>query len=192
MASTSSISGLASGLDTATIIDQLMQLEAVPQTRLKTQQTTEKTVLTALQSLNTDAALARPARPRRSPRPATWQTLRPPSPAPASPVTVGTGTAPASPFSVTVDRLAAHPPARLRRRRRADRRGRRRTVKLTGNDGTVHDIATGGGTLTELVAAINAATARHRRHARPRSRSPTAATGCSSESTTTGAASTSP
>ena len=31
-----SISGLASGLDTATIIDQLMQLEAVPQTRLKT------------------------------------------------------------------------------------------------------------------------------------------------------------
>ena len=28
--STSSISGLASGLDTASIIDQLMQLEAVP------------------------------------------------------------------------------------------------------------------------------------------------------------------
>ena len=33
---TSSISGLASGLDTASIIAQLMQLEAIPQTRLKT------------------------------------------------------------------------------------------------------------------------------------------------------------
>ena len=42
MAGTSSISGLASGLDTADIIDQLMQLEAVPQDRLKTQQDNEK------------------------------------------------------------------------------------------------------------------------------------------------------
>ena len=37
-----SVSGLASGLDTATIIDQLMQLEAAPQTRLKSRVTTEK------------------------------------------------------------------------------------------------------------------------------------------------------
>jgi flagellar hook-associated protein 2 len=54
---TSTISGLASGLDTATIIDQLMQLEAVPQTKLKTRVTTEQSVITALQTLNTKVSL---------------------------------------------------------------------------------------------------------------------------------------
>jgi flagellar hook-associated protein 2 len=71
---TSSISGLASGLDTATIITQLMQLEAIPQSRLKTQQSTQKTALTALQSLNTDlVSLASKAEALA--KPATWQTL---------------------------------------------------------------------------------------------------------------------
>lgn len=55
----SSISGLASGLDTATIISQLMQLEAIPQSRLKTRITTEQSALSKLQDLNTKiAALA--------------------------------------------------------------------------------------------------------------------------------------
>ena len=58
MANTS-IGGLISGLDTASIISQLMQLEAQPQTRLKTRVTTEQSALTALQALNTKlAALA--------------------------------------------------------------------------------------------------------------------------------------
>ena len=56
MASSASISGLVSGLDTATIINQLMQLEAAPQTRLKTRVSTEQGQLTALQSLNTKTA----------------------------------------------------------------------------------------------------------------------------------------
>ena len=54
-----SISGLASGLDTATIIDQLMQLEAAPQDRLKSRVSSEKLVLSSLQALNkTTATLA--------------------------------------------------------------------------------------------------------------------------------------
>lgn len=52
MANTS-IGGLVSGLDTATIINQLMQLEAQSQTRLKSKVTTEQSAITALQSLNT-------------------------------------------------------------------------------------------------------------------------------------------
>jgi flagellar hook-associated protein 2 len=56
VASSASISGLVSGLDTATIINQLMQLEAAPQTRLKSRVSTEQTQLTALQSLNTKTA----------------------------------------------------------------------------------------------------------------------------------------
>ena len=51
MANTS-IGGLVSGLDTATIVSQLMQIEAQPQSRLKTRVSTEQTSLTALQTLN--------------------------------------------------------------------------------------------------------------------------------------------
>lgn len=59
MAGSASISGLASGMDTAGIISQLMQLEAIPQSRLKTQITTHQSALTKLQDLNTKlAALA--------------------------------------------------------------------------------------------------------------------------------------
>lgn len=54
--STSSISGLVSGLDTASIISQLMQLEAIPQNRLKAQLSSEQTALTSLQSLNAKVA----------------------------------------------------------------------------------------------------------------------------------------
>ena len=56
MAVPASISGLASGLDTATIISQLMQLEAIPQNRLKTQVTTHESAITKLQDLNTKIA----------------------------------------------------------------------------------------------------------------------------------------
>ncbi len=50
---TASIGGLASGLDTATIVDQLMQLEAIPRTKLATQVSTERTRVNALQQVNT-------------------------------------------------------------------------------------------------------------------------------------------
>ena len=47
-----SVSGLVSGLDTATIISQLMQVEAAPQTLLKTKLSSEQTTIANLQSLN--------------------------------------------------------------------------------------------------------------------------------------------
>lgn len=54
MASSSqSISGLASGIDTATIIDQLMQIERQPQTRLKNQVTVSAARKTALSDIQT-------------------------------------------------------------------------------------------------------------------------------------------
>ena len=54
--STASISGLSSGLDTAGIIDSLMQLEAAPQTKLKTTLTTQQSTLKSLQALNAKVA----------------------------------------------------------------------------------------------------------------------------------------
>lgn len=47
-----SINGLASGLDTAGIVDQLMQLEAIPQTYVKQKKTATDNFVTALQALN--------------------------------------------------------------------------------------------------------------------------------------------
>src|SRR6185437_12197402 len=48
-----SVSGLISGLDTSSIITQLMQIEAEPQTALKTTLTNTQTAITSYQDLNT-------------------------------------------------------------------------------------------------------------------------------------------
>ena len=50
--STSSIGGLASGMDTTTIISQLMQIEAQPQTLLKNQLTTSQNQAAAYRDIN--------------------------------------------------------------------------------------------------------------------------------------------
>lgn len=50
------IDGLASGLDTTSLINQLMQVEAAPQTLLKSKQSTTQTFVSALQALNTKVA----------------------------------------------------------------------------------------------------------------------------------------
>jgi flagellar hook-associated protein 2 len=158
VAATSSISGLASGLDTASIIDQLMQLEAVPQTQLKTKQTTEKSVVTALQSLNTDASLLA-GKADTLAKPGTWQTLK--GTASGSGVSVAVGsTASAGSFTVTVDKVAlSHQVAFTNPAALTDVVVSGPTARITGSDGVPHDIDTGGGTLQELVAAINGSSA---------------------------------
>ena len=57
-----SVSGLISGLDTSSIITQLMQVEAEPQTALKTTLTNTQSAITSYQDLNTKfkALLTRP------------------------------------------------------------------------------------------------------------------------------------
>ncbi len=56
MGSTSQISGLVSGLDTASIISQLMQLEAQPQAMLKNRVASEQTQVSSLQTVNAKIA----------------------------------------------------------------------------------------------------------------------------------------
>lgn len=51
-----SVSGLASGLDTATIINQLMQLEAIPQNRLRAKAAVQEGSVISLQGLNSKFA----------------------------------------------------------------------------------------------------------------------------------------
>lgn len=50
------IDGLASGLDTTSLINQLMQVEAMPQTLLKQKSSTTQSFVSALQGLNTKVA----------------------------------------------------------------------------------------------------------------------------------------
>ncbi|WP_435299640.1 flagellar filament capping protein FliD [Timonella sp. A28] len=51
-----SIGGIASGLDTSTIINQLMQIEAIPKNQLQIKQKTTESFIAALQALNTKVA----------------------------------------------------------------------------------------------------------------------------------------
>ncbi|MFA6297794.1 MAG: flagellar cap protein FliD N-terminal domain-containing protein, partial [Nocardioides sp.] len=95
---TTSISGLSSGLDTATIIDQLMQLEAIPQSRLKSRVATEQSLVSTLRTLNTKVAVLNSAAEALA-RPAAWAPLV--SSSSDSGVTVSTGAA-LAPTNLTV------------------------------------------------------------------------------------------
>lgn len=154
---TSSISGLASGLNTADIIDQLMQLESVSQNKLKNKQTTENSILAGLRQINTDtAALAGKAATLA--KPSTWEAMQ--STATGTGVTVATnGAASATSFSFTVDRLAASHQLGFASSAPLTDVVAQSQITITGSDGVEHDLSTGGGTLKELVAAINGASA---------------------------------
>jgi flagellar hook-associated protein 2 len=155
MASTSSISGLVSGLDTAALVDQLMTLEAASQNRLKARVTSEQTGITALQSLNTKVA-ALGTKAAALAKAATWSAV----------------TATSSNTSVTVNALAGAAPTRLgvtvtsvasthqlgfaNAAALTDHvTGTTNKVALDRFDGTPVEIDSGDGTLQGLVTAIN-------------------------------------
>lgn len=105
---TASVSGLASGIDTAAMIDQLMQLEATSQNRLKSRVTSEQSAVTALQNLNSKlAALATSAKAlaTTSRDSGAWGTLSTTSSLNTITATAG-NTASAGSFSVEVEALA--------------------------------------------------------------------------------------
>ena len=152
---TASVSGLSSGLDTASIIEQLMQLEAAPQTRLKTSLTTEQAKVTSLQGLNTKvAALLTQARDLASGT--AWSALTATSSSTAVAVSTTGGTTQGT-FSVTVDQTAAA--HRLTFASTATGSdvvvSGGTTVELTVG-GTAKTLDTGDGTLDGLVGALNA------------------------------------
>lgn len=58
---TSAVDGLVSGLSTSSLISQLMQVEAAPQTRLKTKVNTAQSAVTAYQAVHTKVAAMKSA-----------------------------------------------------------------------------------------------------------------------------------
>jgi flagellar hook-associated protein 2 len=150
----SSVDGLVSGLDTTTIINQLMSLERAPQDRLKTQKTAISSQIAIYQTLNTKfSALA--AKAQELARPAGWAAMLATSSSAAVTATA-TSSASAGQLSFTVQQLA-----------RAEAAASTGTVASTAaivatGPVTVHvgtatvNIDPGNGSLSALVDAINA------------------------------------
>ncbi|MCM3514788.1 flagellar filament capping protein FliD [Nocardioides sp. P86] len=151
---TSSISGLASGLDTATLVDQFMQLEAAPQTRLKAKVSSEQSLVTTLQTLNTKVALLA-SKAEALAKPSAWSPLTATSSNAAVSVTAGTSAGPAS-LSVTVTSVArSHQLGFAQAHALTDQvTGASTSVRLDRFDGSPVDLATDG-TLSGLARAIN-------------------------------------
>ncbi|MBV9830705.1 MAG: flagellar filament capping protein FliD, partial [Marmoricola sp.] len=155
MAGTTSISGLVSGLDTNSIITQLMSIEAQPQTDLKSRLSDHQTQVKALQDLNSKiAALAAQAGDLNNAT--TWRPLKATSSSTAVAATATTGTAAGS-FDITVVATAvAHQLTFASTAKPTDHvTGSTNDVTLTVG-GTPRTI-TSDGTLTGLVNALNAA-----------------------------------
>jgi flagellar hook-associated protein 2 len=73
---TSSIDGLVSGLSTSTMINSLMQVEAAPQTRLKSKVSTAEKVVASYQSVNSKVATMQTAADTLS-QLSTWRSVKP-------------------------------------------------------------------------------------------------------------------
>lgn len=152
---TTSIGGLSSGLETASIIEQLMLLEATPQRKLKTNLSTEQSTLKVLQNLNARvAALATQAAALSDA--GGWTSLKATSSHTGVTLSIPTGTATGS-FSVTVNQTAAA------HRLSFDQPAAATDVVVAGGTSVV--LTTGGtsktldtvdGTLAGLAAALNA------------------------------------
>jgi flagellar hook-associated protein 2 len=152
---TSSVSGLVSGLDTAALISQLMQVEAQPQTLLKNKVSSEQSSLSSLQSLNSKL-LTIATKANDLAKTTAWSPFTATSSHDSVTASVTSG-ATASSFSFTVQQTAK--PQQLRFASAAlDTRVTATGstgVHLTAADGTVTTLETGDGTLHGLVKAIN-------------------------------------
>ena len=149
-----SIGGLVSGLDTATIISQLIQLEARPQTMLKSRVSTAERAVTALQTFNAKLASLATKAAELSKAPS-WQPMTATSSQEAVTVTAGSGAVPqaltlsvvqrASAYYVDYGVHAATSPVTT---------NGSNTVKLTVA-GVEHLVDTKDGTVQGLVTALN-------------------------------------
>ena len=154
-----SVGGLVSGLDTATIISQLMQVEAQPQTMLKSRLSTEQSSISTLQTLNAKfAALATKAHDLAVPT--AWSPLKATSSSDKVTVNAGAGAVPGT-LSFSVQSAATA------RRVTFEDTPKGTDVVTSGSTFVLLDkkdgnpplrIDTGDGTLDGLVKAVNATT----------------------------------
>lgn len=151
---TSSISGLASGLDTALIINQLMQLEAVPQSKLKTKVSTQQSTITVLQTLNTRLALVA-SKAEALTKATAWSPVTATTTNGAVNVTAKTSAAPASLNVTVLDVARTHQLGFTQAAKLTDAvTGASTSVRLDRFDGSPLTLTTDG-TLQGVIDAIN-------------------------------------
>lgn len=160
MGSTASVSGLSSGLDTASIVAQLMQIESIPKTQLQNQLTSEKSSLSALQALNSQvAALTQQAKTLTSA--SAWSPLAITSSltgvtATATTATTTTGAVATGTTAIHVDQAArAHSLRFTSTAAGSDVVVPTGTITVTTASGST-SLSVGSGSMNELVGALNA------------------------------------
>lgn len=154
---TSTISGLASGLNTADIINQLMTLEAVPQNKLKSKVTATQSVVTALQTLNTKVSVVG-SKAEALAKSTAWSPVKATSSNAAVTVTAGSTAQPTSLNVTVVDTAKTHQLGFASAAKLTDTvTGGSTSIKLDRFDGSPVTLSTDG-TLKGVVDAINSAT----------------------------------
>ena len=149
-----SISGLSSGLDTATIIDQFMQIEGQTQANLKTRLTGQQSTLATLQTLNAKVA-ALTAQAKDLTTASSWSPLKATSSSTAVSVSAGTGTAAGS-FDLKVLSVAAAQRSTFATTALATDHVTGATNDVTLTVGGKATTLSTDGTLAGLVTALNA------------------------------------
>lgn len=150
-----SIGGLVSGIDTATMISQLMQLEAIPRTQLQSRVTTQQRQVTALQTLNSKLAnLASKAAELAQTN--NWQPVKATSSHDKVSVTAAAGTTPGS-IELSVASTATASRAVFAASGTLDQVVTTASTQITIDHDNRADatINTGTGSLKDIAAAIN-------------------------------------
>lgn len=146
-----SIDGLASGLDTTTLISSLMQLEAIPQTLLRQRISGTQGFISALQTLNSRvAALATTATAAREPDALASVTATSSSPALGVTATAAAGV---GTIDIMVDRVASGQTIVTEARSTWDAA----SITITGSSGTPTLITAASDSLADIVEAVNTA-----------------------------------
>ena len=152
-----SVDGLVSGLDTTTLVAQLVAAEALPQTRLKTQLSATQAAADAYRAVNTKVDAIRTAAEAML-KPETWSAVKATSTPPSVAVSATTGAAPGSLTFEVEQTAAAHVVIGATTYGATTAAAGFSELEVLDSTGAVTGTITvgGGGTLAEAVTAINA------------------------------------
>lgn len=149
------ISGLVSGIDTTSLIDQLMTVAAQPQTALQTQATNDQSQLTAYQAVNAKLAAVQTAAQTLASSD-TWNATTATS---SNPSVVATGSTSAQPGSATTFSVSKLATAQITTVATggADIADPASGIDVVDSGGTTHHLTLTSGTASGVAAAVNAA-----------------------------------
>jgi flagellar hook-associated protein 2 len=151
-----SLNGLGSGLDITSIVNALMGVEALPQQQLKSAQSTQQAMITALQGFNTKAVALKDLATKLA-APGALNLFTATTNSTAATATAGKAALPGT-FSVGIDRLAQSQTSVTAAMRAwpTNAAGAPAALTLVAADGKHTEITPAGTSLDDLVTAINA------------------------------------